>query len=184
MSVNQNQDFQYYDHAKPLFELTSVCQVIVHTKRLLYSPVINHIDEETLQKVLKIKYTYKNKDKYAPFTMKLWNLYQTIKNGYTFDEDTSYNHILTSIREKYAPKTDKHLKDEFCKVYEEQHNNKDLDYNFEEQLEEFQDGYDVLELMGLLYCWFKMNKSNDKDWVGIPDCIKDIDENELTCMPW
>jgi hypothetical protein len=109
MSANQNQEFQYYQRIKPLFEVASDCQVIVHKTKKLSSLVINHIDEETLQKILKIK-SYSNKSKgknYIKYTIQLWNLYQTIKNGYTFDEDTSYNNILTLIREKYTPKTDK-----------------------------------------------------------------------------
>ena len=24
-----------------------------------------------------------------------------------------------------------------------------------------------------------MNKDNDKDWIGIPECVKDVDDNEL-----
>jgi hypothetical protein len=37
------------------------------------------------------------------------------------------------MREKETPKTDKQLRDEFCKIY-------------------------------------------DKDWIGIPECIKDVDD--------
>jgi hypothetical protein len=96
MSANQNQEFQYYERIKLLFKVEPDCQVTVNKTRVLSSLVINHIDEETLQKILKIK-SYHNRSgkKYIKYAIKLWNLYQTIKNGYTFDEDTSYNHILT-----------------------------------------------------------------------------------------
>jgi hypothetical protein len=93
-------------------------EILVNTEAILSSPISYHVNKELLQKVLKINYSYR--DTFTPWTMQLWELYQTIKHGYTYDEDTSYNHILTSIREKYARKTDKHLRDEFCKIYEKE----------------------------------------------------------------
>jgi hypothetical protein len=82
MSVNQNQEFQYYQRIQPLFSVELDCQVTVYKARILSSLVINHIDEETLQKILKIK-SYHNRSgkKYIKYTIQLWNLYQTIKNG-------------------------------------------------------------------------------------------------------
>jgi hypothetical protein len=108
--------------------------------------------------------------------MQLWKLYQTIKNDYTYDKDTSYNHILSSIREIPSPKTDKHFRDEFCKIYEkdeEQH------LDFDDCLNDFQCEYDAICLFALLYRWFKMIKTNDKDWIGIPECVKNIDYDRL-----
>jgi hypothetical protein len=49
--------------------------------------------------------------------LQLLDIYQNIKNGYTFDEDISYNYMLTLIREKLPPKNDKHLRDEFWRIY-------------------------------------------------------------------
>ena len=174
MSANQNQEFQYYVRAEPMFELTSNLEILVNEEVILSSPIVNLVEKELLQKVLKINYSFK--DTFTPWAMQLWELYQTIKHGYTYDEDTSYNHILTSIREKYAPKTDKHLRDEFCKIYdkgEEQH------LDFKDCLEDFQCEYDAIDLFALLYCWFKMNKTNDRDWIGIPECVKDVDNDRL-----
>jgi hypothetical protein len=37
---------------------------------------------------------------------------------------------------------------------------------------------DVLCLFPLLYCWFKINETNDKDWILIPECIKDVNDDE------
>ena len=180
MSVNQNQEFQYYQRSK-LFNIeTSYYQVILHKTRILSSLVINHIDEETLQKILKIK-AYNNKSKgknYITYSIQLWNLYQTIKNGYTFDEDTSYNNILTSIREKYTPKTDKQLRDKFCKIFDKGYGYK-INLNINKYFDEFQHYYEANSLFTLLYCWFKINEENEKDWIGIPDYIKDIDDVEF-----
>jgi hypothetical protein len=129
-------------------------EIVVDTEAILSSPVIYHVDKELFQKVLKIKFTFK--DTFTPWAMQLWDLYQTINNGYTYDEDTSYNHILTSIRENYIPKTDKHLRDEFCKIYDKG----------EEKYLDF----------ALLYCWFKIYEDNGEGWIGIQECVKDVDD--------
>jgi hypothetical protein len=60
MSANQNQEFQYYERVKLLFKVEPDCQVTVNKARILSNLVINHIDEEILQKVLKIK-SYHNR---------------------------------------------------------------------------------------------------------------------------
>jgi hypothetical protein len=31
----------------------------------------------------------------------------------------------------------------------------------------------------LLYCWFKINETNDKYWIGIQECIQDINDDEI-----
>jgi hypothetical protein len=46
----------------------------------------------------------------------LWELYQTLKNGDSFEEDTSYKYILTTIHEENIPKKEKQLMDEFNKI--------------------------------------------------------------------
>jgi hypothetical protein len=83
MNMNQIQEFQY---RSPLFLLTRDCEILVDIEAILFSPVIYHVDKELLQKVLQIKITFK--DTFTPWAMQLWELYQTIKNGYTYDEDT------------------------------------------------------------------------------------------------
>jgi hypothetical protein len=64
MSVNQNQEFQYYNGADPLFELPSDWKIFVNEEGILSSPIINHVDKQLLKKVLKIKFTIK--DKFTP----------------------------------------------------------------------------------------------------------------------
>jgi hypothetical protein len=157
--------------------VTSNWEILVNTEAIIPSPIIYHVDKELLQMIVNINYSYKYR--YTPWMLKLWELYQIIKNGYIYDEDTSYNHILTSIREKYVPKNHKHLRDEFCKLYEDFHNNKDIDFNFEDCIKDFHCEYDTNVVMALLYCWCKMNKTNYKDWIGISDYINDVDDNRL-----
>jgi hypothetical protein len=55
MSANQIQENLYYNRAEPLFELTSNWEILVNEEGILSSPIVNHIDKELLQKVLKIK---------------------------------------------------------------------------------------------------------------------------------
>jgi hypothetical protein len=38
--------------------------------------------------------------------LQFWTFYQAIKKKNIFDEDISYIHILTSIRQKFTPKKD------------------------------------------------------------------------------
>jgi hypothetical protein len=154
--------------------LSSDWYILVNTEAILFSLVIDHFDKKLLQKGLKIKYSHK--DKYIKCSMQLLELYQTINNVNIYDDDTSYNHILTSIREKYTLKNAKHLRDEFCRIYEK---NEDRDHDFDDYFSDFKCEYDAICLFALLYCWFKMNKANEKDWIGIPECIKDIDDDRL-----
>jgi hypothetical protein len=81
MSVNQIQENLYYNRAEPMFELISNLEILVDTEAILSSPIICHVDKELLQKVLKINFTFK--DTFTPWAMQLWELYQTIKHGYT-----------------------------------------------------------------------------------------------------
>jgi hypothetical protein len=41
----------------PLFEVTSNWEILVDTEAILSSPIIYHVDNELLQKVLNIKYS-------------------------------------------------------------------------------------------------------------------------------
>jgi hypothetical protein len=60
MSVNQIQENIYYTRAESMFELTSNLEILVETEAILSSTVIYHIDKESLQKVLQIKFTFKD----------------------------------------------------------------------------------------------------------------------------
>jgi hypothetical protein len=31
----------------------------------------------------------------------------------------------------------------------------------------------------LLYCWFKINETNIKDWIGLPEYIKDVNDDKI-----
>jgi hypothetical protein len=120
MCANQIQENLYYNRAEPLVEVSSNWEVSVNKKAILSSPIVNLIEKQLLQTILKIK----DYDGYeiSLRLMKLWELYQTIKHGYTYDEDTSYNYVLTSIREKFTPKTYKRLRDKFCRIFKKQVN--------------------------------------------------------------
>jgi hypothetical protein len=75
--------------------------------------------------------------------------FSTSKICYIYDENTSYNRILTSILEKCVQKNDKQVRDEFCKIYEkdeEQH------FDFDDCFSDFQCEYDAICLFTLLNC--------------------------------
>jgi hypothetical protein len=66
MNVNQ---FQYYNRTEPLFELTSDWEIFVDTEAILSSPFIYLVNKELLQKILQIKFTFK--DTFTPWAMQL-----------------------------------------------------------------------------------------------------------------
>jgi hypothetical protein len=88
-----SQEFQYYNRVEPMFELTSNLEILVNEEVIWFSPIVNLVEKALLQKVLNINYSFR--DTFTPWAILLWELYKTIKYGYTYDEDTSYNHLLT-----------------------------------------------------------------------------------------
>jgi hypothetical protein len=50
MSANQNQKFQYYVRAEPMFELTSNLEILINNEVILSSPIVNFVEKELLHK--------------------------------------------------------------------------------------------------------------------------------------